>query len=110
MRYFDCVRHELLSLSWFSCWVDAMFVHSLSDRNETNVCIVFLFCFGFFFLAQDVVNVVGGVGVLLPLLEQVCEAELVYNGSQEISDLLGPELTSSRGRAAMLLPLNKSAG
>ncbi|KAM9352743.1 neurobeachin-like protein 2 [Symphorus nematophorus] len=58
---------------------------------------------------KDVVNVVGGVGVLLPLLEQVCEAEPVYNGGQEISDLLGPELTSSRGPAAMLLPLNKSS-
>uniref|UniRef100_A0A4W6DRB4 Neurobeachin-like protein 2 n=1 Tax=Lates calcarifer TaxID=8187 RepID=A0A4W6DRB4_LATCA len=58
---------------------------------------------------KDVVNVVGGMGVLLPLLEQVCEAEQVYNGGQEISDLLGPELTSSRGPAAMLLPLNKSA-
>lgn len=65
--------------------------------------------FGFFFL-QDVVNVVGGIGVLLPLLEQICEAEPVSNGSQETSDLLGPELTSSRGHAAMLLPLNKSAG
>lgn len=59
---------------------------------------------------QDVVNVVGGIGVLLPLLEQVCEAEQVYNGGQETSDLLGPELTSSRGPAAILLPLNKSAG
>lgn len=59
---------------------------------------------------QDVVNVVGGLGVLLPLLEQVCEAEPVCNGSQEISDLLGPELTSSRGPAAMLLPLKKSSG
>ncbi|KAM9851975.1 neurobeachin-like protein 2 [Aulostomus maculatus] len=58
---------------------------------------------------KDVINVVGGIGVLLPLLEQVCEAEQVYNGGQEISDLLGPELTSSRGPAAMLLPLNKSA-
>ncbi|KAG7242087.1 hypothetical protein INR49_024133 [Caranx melampygus] len=58
---------------------------------------------------KDVVNVVGGIGVLLPLLEQVSEAEQVYNGGQEISDLLGPELTSSRGPAAMLLPLNKSA-
>ncbi|XP_041842956.1 neurobeachin-like protein 2 isoform X4 [Melanotaenia boesemani] len=58
---------------------------------------------------KDVVNVVGGIGVLLPLLEQVCEAEQVYNGSQETSDLLGPELTSSRGPAAMLLPLSKSA-
>lgn len=59
---------------------------------------------------QDVVNVVGGLGVLLPLLEQVCEAEPVCNGSQEISDLLGPELTSSRGPTAMLLPLKKSSG
>ncbi|XP_011603991.2 neurobeachin-like protein 2 isoform X2 [Takifugu rubripes] len=58
---------------------------------------------------KDVVNVVGGLGVLLPLLEQVCEAEPVCNGSQEISDLLGPELTSSRGPAAMLLPLKKSS-
>ncbi|XP_020504158.2 neurobeachin-like protein 2 isoform X1 [Labrus bergylta] len=58
---------------------------------------------------KDVVNVVGGMGVLLPLLEQVCEAEQAYNGGREISDLLGPELTSPRGRAAMLLPLNKSA-
>uniref|UniRef100_A0A7N6BQ58 Neurobeachin-like protein 2 n=1 Tax=Anabas testudineus TaxID=64144 RepID=A0A7N6BQ58_ANATE len=56
----------------------------------------------------DVVNVVGGIGVLLPLLEQVSEAEQVFNGGQEISDLLGPELTSPRGPAAMLLPLNKS--
>uniref|UniRef100_A0A669DUS8 Neurobeachin-like protein 2 n=1 Tax=Oreochromis niloticus TaxID=8128 RepID=A0A669DUS8_ORENI len=37
---------------------------------------------------KDVINVVGGMGVLLPLLEQVCEAEQVYNGGQEISDLL----------------------
>ncbi|KAM4736367.1 neurobeachin-like protein 2 isoform 1-T1 [Anableps anableps] len=58
---------------------------------------------------KDVVNVVGGIGVLLPLLEQVCEAEQVYNGGQETSDLLGPELTSSRGPAAILLPLNKSS-
>lgn len=60
--------------------------------------------------SQDVVNVVGGIGVLLPLLEQVCEAEQAYNGGQEISDLLGPELTSPRSPAALLLPLNKSAG
>lgn len=53
---------------------------------------------------------VGGLGVLLPLLEQVCEAEPVCNSGQETSDLLGPELTSSRGPAAMLLPLNKSSG
>lgn len=60
---------------------------------------------------QDVINVLGGMGVLLPLLEQVCEAEQVNSGSQEISDhLLGPELTSPRGPTAMLLPLNKSPG
>ncbi|XP_029958352.1 neurobeachin-like protein 2 isoform X1 [Salarias fasciatus] len=58
---------------------------------------------------KEVLNVVGGIGVLLPLLEQVCEAEQVYNGGQETSDLLGPELTSPRSAAAMLLPLNKSA-
>lgn len=55
-------------------------------------------------------NVIGGIGVFLPLLEQVCEAEHVYSGGQETSDLLGPELTSSRGPAALLLPLNKSSG
>ncbi|XP_044063306.1 neurobeachin-like protein 2 isoform X1 [Siniperca chuatsi] len=58
---------------------------------------------------KDVINMVGGIGVLLPLLEQVCKAEPVSNGSQQTSDLLGPELTSSRGHTAMLLPLNKSA-
>ncbi|XP_034030839.1 neurobeachin-like protein 2 isoform X2 [Thalassophryne amazonica] len=58
---------------------------------------------------KDVVNVVGGIGVMLPLLEQVCDAEQIDSGSEETSDLLGPELTSSRGSAAMLLPLNKSA-
>ncbi|XP_069552207.1 neurobeachin-like protein 2 isoform X1 [Brachyistius frenatus] len=58
---------------------------------------------------KDVINVVGGIGVVLPLFEQVCEAEQVYNSGQEISDLLGPELTSPRAPAAMLLPLNKSA-
>ncbi|KAF7669441.1 hypothetical protein LDENG_00186230 [Lucifuga dentata] len=58
---------------------------------------------------KDVVNVVGGIAVLLPLLEQVCEVEQLDNAGQETSDLLGPELTSARGPAAMLLPLNKSA-
>ncbi|XP_051922012.1 neurobeachin-like protein 2 isoform X1 [Hippocampus zosterae] len=58
---------------------------------------------------KDAVSVVGGIGVLLPLLEQVCEEEQVYNGAQEISELLGPELTSSsRSPAAMLLPLKSS--
>ncbi|XP_055019301.1 neurobeachin-like protein 2 isoform X2 [Boleophthalmus pectinirostris] len=58
---------------------------------------------------KDVVNVVGGIGVVLPLLEQVCDAEQVYNGGQEVSDLLGPELTSSRGPTGMLLPFKKSS-
>lgn len=56
---------------------------------------------------QDVVNVMGGIGVLLPLLEQVCEAEPVHSGSQELSD---HEPTAPRNPAALLLPLNKSAG
>ncbi|XP_030227032.1 neurobeachin-like protein 2 isoform X1 [Gadus morhua] len=58
---------------------------------------------------KDVLNVVGGMGVILPLLEQVCEAEQADSGAQETSDLLGPELTSSRGRVAMLLPLSRSS-
>ncbi|XP_077383055.1 neurobeachin-like protein 2 isoform X1 [Festucalex cinctus] len=57
---------------------------------------------------KDALNVVGGIGVLLPLLEQVCEEEQVSNGAQEISELLGPELTSSRGPAPLLLPLKSS--
>ncbi|XP_040021146.2 neurobeachin-like protein 2 isoform X1 [Gasterosteus aculeatus] len=55
---------------------------------------------------KDVVNVMGGIGVLLPLLEQVCEAEPVHSGSQELSD---HEPTAPRSPAALLLPLNKSA-
>ncbi|XP_072317552.1 neurobeachin-like protein 2 isoform X1 [Eucyclogobius newberryi] len=58
---------------------------------------------------KDVVNVVGGIGVVLPLLEQVCGAEQAYNGGQETSDLLGPELTSPRSPTGMLLPLKKSS-
>ena len=47
---------------------------------------------------QDVLNVVGGMGVMLPLLEQVCEAEQVDSRwVQETSDLLGPELTLVQG-------------
>ncbi|XP_036393977.1 neurobeachin-like protein 2 isoform X2 [Megalops cyprinoides] len=58
---------------------------------------------------KDVLNSVGGMGALLPLLEQVCVAEQVEPRSQETADLLGPELTSSRGPAGMLLPLGKSS-
>lgn len=48
--------------------------------------------------------------MLLPLLEQLCAAEQVEPRCQETADLLGPELTSSRGPAGMLLPLGKSSG
>ncbi|XP_061093012.1 neurobeachin-like protein 2 isoform X2 [Conger conger] len=57
---------------------------------------------------KDVVNSVGGMGVLLPLLEQLCAAEQVEPRTQETADLLGPELTSSRGPAGMLLPLGRT--
>uniref|UniRef100_A0A671PR99 Neurobeachin-like protein 2 n=1 Tax=Sinocyclocheilus anshuiensis TaxID=1608454 RepID=A0A671PR99_9TELE len=52
---------------------------------------------------------VGGMGALLPLLEQVCLLDQAETVGQETSDLLGPELTSSRGPAGMLLPLGKSS-
>ncbi|XP_058230531.1 neurobeachin-like protein 2 isoform X2 [Hemibagrus wyckioides] len=57
---------------------------------------------------KDVLNCVGGMGALLPLLEQVCVLEQGETAGQETSDLLGPDLTSSRGPAGMLLPLGKS--
>ncbi|XP_060726425.1 neurobeachin-like protein 2 isoform X5 [Tachysurus vachellii] len=57
---------------------------------------------------KDVLNCVGGMGALLPLLEQVCVLEQGEAAGQETSDLLGPDLTSSRGPAGMLLPLGKS--
>lgn len=63
------------------------------------------------FPLQDVLNSAGGMGALLPLLEQVSgEEQAEASGGQETSDLLGPELTSSRGPAGMLLPLGKSSG
>ncbi|KAI4887748.1 hypothetical protein NFI96_031408 [Prochilodus magdalenae] len=58
---------------------------------------------------KDVLNSVGGMGALLPLLEQVCGLEHSEAGGQETSDLLGPELTSSRGATGMLLPLGRSS-
>ncbi|KAJ8290724.1 hypothetical protein GJAV_G00016740 [Gymnothorax javanicus] len=58
---------------------------------------------------KDVLNSVGGMGVLLPLLEQLCASEQVEPRNQETADLLGPELTSSRGPAGMLLPLGRSS-
>uniref|UniRef100_A0A671LZW7 Neurobeachin-like protein 2 n=1 Tax=Sinocyclocheilus anshuiensis TaxID=1608454 RepID=A0A671LZW7_9TELE len=55
------------------------------------------------------VCILGGMGALLPLLEQVCLLDQGETVGQETSDLLGPELTSSRGPAGMLLPLGKSS-
>uniref|UniRef100_A0A8C0JCF0 Neurobeachin-like protein 2 n=1 Tax=Chelonoidis abingdonii TaxID=106734 RepID=A0A8C0JCF0_CHEAB len=45
---------------------------------------------------KDVVNCVGGMGVLLPLLEQLAAERKESEDSQETHDLVGPELTSSR--------------
>uniref|UniRef100_A0A5F8HED5 Neurobeachin-like protein 2 n=1 Tax=Monodelphis domestica TaxID=13616 RepID=A0A5F8HED5_MONDO len=59
---------------------------------------------------KDVVNCVGGMGVLLPLLEQVGSQPQEAEGQAETHDLVGPELTSSHngrvernGVAAFLL-------
>ncbi|XP_058878753.1 neurobeachin-like protein 2 isoform X3 [Acipenser ruthenus] len=58
---------------------------------------------------KDVINCVGGMGVLLPMLEQVgCKVE-ESETPQETTDLVGPELTSSRNTPSMLLPLGKSS-
>ncbi|XP_041104104.1 neurobeachin-like protein 2 isoform X1 [Polyodon spathula] len=58
---------------------------------------------------RDVINCVGGMGVLLPMLEQVsCQTE--ESGTlQEIADLVGLELTFSHNTPSMLLPLGKSS-
>lgn len=61
-------------------------------------------------LRQDVVNCVGGMGVLLPLLEQVVSNKEEPEDEQETNDLVGPELTSSRNAQGMLIPLGKSSG
>lgn len=61
-------------------------------------------------LWQDVVNCVGGMGVLLPLLEQVVSKREEPEDEQETNDLVGPELTSSRNAQGMLIPLGKSSG
>ncbi|KAM8758503.1 neurobeachin-like protein 2 [Rhynchonycteris naso] len=59
---------------------------------------------------KDVVNCVGGMGALLPLLERVAtlpqEAEA---GPAETHDLVGPELTSGHNTQGLLLPLGKSS-
>lgn len=59
---------------------------------------------------QDVVNCVGGMGVLLPLLEQVVTKKEEAEDEQETNDLVGPELTSSRNAQGMLIPLVRSSG
>ncbi|KAH0627676.1 hypothetical protein JD844_003763 [Phrynosoma platyrhinos] len=59
---------------------------------------------------KDVVNCVGGMGVLLPLLDQVASQKKESEGNQETHDLVGPELTSSRNAQGMLIPLGKSSG
>ncbi|XP_069067022.1 neurobeachin-like protein 2 isoform X2 [Pleurodeles waltl] len=58
---------------------------------------------------KDVVNCVGGMGVLLPLLEQMASKTKETDENQETHDLVGPELTSSKNAQGMLLPLGKSA-
>ncbi|NWU85809.1 NBEL2 protein, partial [Onychorhynchus coronatus] len=56
---------------------------------------------------KDVVNCVGGMGVLLPLLEQVVSKKEEPEDEEETNDLVGPELTSSRNAQGMLIPLGK---
>ncbi|CAO2633435.1 Neurobeachin-like protein 2, partial [Lemmus lemmus] len=59
---------------------------------------------------KDVVNCVGGMGVLLPLLEQVAvQPQEAEAGPGETHDLVGPELTSGRNTQGLLLPLGKSS-
>ncbi|XP_064410109.1 neurobeachin-like protein 2 [Latimeria chalumnae] len=58
---------------------------------------------------KDVVNCVGGIGVLLPLLEQVASIGKEMEVNRETTDLVGPELTSSRNTQGMLLPFGKSS-
>ncbi|KAG9471910.1 hypothetical protein GDO78_022334 [Eleutherodactylus coqui] len=58
---------------------------------------------------KDVVNCVGGMGVLLPLLHQVASQTKEAPEVQETHDLVGPELTSSRNAQSMQLALGKSS-
>uniref|UniRef100_A0A8C1RYC0 Neurobeachin-like protein 2 n=1 Tax=Cyprinus carpio TaxID=7962 RepID=A0A8C1RYC0_CYPCA len=55
------------------------------------------------------VCIFGGMGALLPLLEQVCLLDQGETVGQETSDLLGPELTSCRGPAEGRLEKNSVA-
>nr|XP_019579571.1 PREDICTED: neurobeachin-like protein 2 isoform X4 [Rhinolophus sinicus] len=59
---------------------------------------------------KDVVNCVGGMGALLPLLERVAtQPQEAEAGPAETYDLVGPELTSGRNTQGLLLPLGKSS-
>ncbi|KAL1782504.1 neurobeachin 2 isoform X2 [Sigmodon hispidus] len=59
---------------------------------------------------KDVVNCVGGMGALLPLLERVAvQPQEAEAGPGETHDLVGPELTSSHNTQGLLLPLGKSS-
>lgn len=59
---------------------------------------------------KDVVNCVGGMGALLPLLERVAvQPQEAEAGPCETHDLVGPELTSGRSTQGLLLPLSKSS-
>ncbi|XP_027788340.2 neurobeachin-like protein 2 isoform X2 [Marmota flaviventris] len=59
---------------------------------------------------KDVVNCIGGMGALLPLLEQVAlQPQEAEAGPAETYDLLGPELTSGHNTQGLLLPLGKSS-
>ncbi|KAJ7322077.1 hypothetical protein JRQ81_018364, partial [Phrynocephalus forsythii] len=58
---------------------------------------------------KDVVNCVGGMGVLLPLLDQAAAQRKEPADPQETHDLVGPELTSSHHAQGMLIPLGKSS-
>ncbi|XP_051708461.2 neurobeachin-like protein 2 isoform X4 [Oryctolagus cuniculus] len=59
---------------------------------------------------KDVVNCVGGMGALLPLLEQVAEQpQEAEAGPAETHDLVGPELTSGHNTQGLILPLGKSS-
>ncbi|XP_054992464.1 neurobeachin-like protein 2 isoform X1 [Sorex araneus] len=59
---------------------------------------------------KDVVSCVGGMGALMPLLEQVAaQPQEAEAGPTETHDLVGPELTSGHNSSGLLLPLGKSS-
>ncbi|XP_060060817.1 neurobeachin-like protein 2 isoform X4 [Erinaceus europaeus] len=59
---------------------------------------------------KDVVNCVGGMAALLPLLERVAtQPQEAEAGPAETHDLVGPELTSGHSAQGLVLPLGKSS-